>query len=114
MRMTLILDTLVLWKGHAQCGEDIRKDSLGKQAHPLYSCNIYSVQKSLQTVYMPHLPLQEGAVFSHRVNLLFSSETESAFGKLCGCLPAGSRNEDSWLCRILCSTVFSINTANKS
>lgn len=110
--MTLILDTLVLWKGHVQSGEDIRKDCLGKQAHPLHSCNVHSVWKSSQTLYMP--PLQEGAVFSHRVTLLFSSEIESAFGKLRGYLPAGSRNDNSWLCKILCSTVFGINRAKKS
>lgn len=99
MRATLILETLVWWKRPVQCGEDIRKDCLGKQAHPLHSCSVHSVRKSSQTIYVP--PLQEGAMFCRRVTLLFSPETESAFRKLCGYLLAGSRNEDSWLCRIL-------------
>lgn len=57
---------------------------LGRQAHPLHSCSMHSVQKSLQTL---HAITSGKSGVHHRVTLLSPSETESAFGKLwlCSC-----------------------------
>lgn len=46
-------------------------------------------------------PVGAGAMSSHGATVLFSSETQSAFGKLHGCFRQGVRNKGLWLSKIL-------------